>query len=157
MDVYKRMEELGLTLDAPLTPMGLYRPCVEFLDGKLVYTSGAGCRKGERSVYTGKVGAEVSLEEGKECARQCALNLLAGLHKEIGDLNRIKRIVKVLGFVASAPDFYQHPKVINGASELLADIFGEDGVGARSAIGVCALPANIPVEVEMLVELRDPE
>ena len=154
MDVYARMKELGIDLGKPLTPMGLYKPCVEVLDGKLAFTSGNGCRKADTPMTTGKVGAEVSLEEAKACAAQCAVNLLAALESAIGDLNRVKRVVKILGFVASAPDFYDHPKVINGASELLEKVFGENGVGARSAIGMAALPANMPVEIEMIVELK---
>lgn len=153
MDVYSRLKDLGIVLEQPPSALGLYKPCVEYRYGSMLYTSGAGCRKDGKPLYTGKLGDEVSLEQGKQCARQCVLNLLSNIQKEMGDLNRIKRIVKVLGFVASADDFYEQPQVMNGASGLLAEIFGEAGVGARSAIGVNVLPGNIPVEAEMVVEL----
>ena len=157
MNVYEKLNDLGIELGKAPAPLGLYHYSVVTSGGELVFTSGAGCRKGEKAVATGKLGAEVSIEEGQECARQCVINVLAGLEQVIGDLNRVKRIVKVLGFVASAPDFYQQPKVINGASELLKEIFGENGVGARSAVGMAALPGNIPVEIEMVVEIEKKE
>ncbi|HKE51230.1 MAG TPA: RidA family protein, partial [Actinomycetes bacterium] len=102
---------------------------------------------------TGKLGAEVSTEEGRELAQQCALNALAAIKAEVGDLSSVKRVVKVVGFVASAPEYYDQPEVINGASELLGAVFGDAGKHARSAVGVAVLPRNAPVEVEVIVEV----
>ena len=157
MDVYKKLEELGIVLEPAPKALGRYRHSVTFLNEKMLYTSGAGCRKSGTPIHIGRVGREVSLEEGKEAARQCIVNSLCGLEEDLGDLNRIKKVVKILGFVSSDVNFFEQPKVLNAASELLYQIFGEDGVGARSAIGVYALPGNIPVEIEMIVELKEPD
>ena len=154
MDVYARMLELGIELNAPPAKGGIYSPIVEFGD-KLVYVSGNNCKVNGTILHPGKVGAEVTLEQGQQAARQCMLNILSNLEKNIGDLNKIRRFVKILGFVASSSDFYLQAEVMNGASQLLLDIFGEKvGLAARSAIGVNVLPNNMPVEVEVLVELK---
>ncbi|MGK5552720.1 RidA family protein [Actinomadura kijaniata] len=147
----ERLAELGLELPEVVRPLAAYVPTSR--TGNLVYTAGQlPMVKGELPV-TGKVGAEVSPETGYEQARICALNAIAAVRAEIGDLGRVRRIVKVVGFVASAPDFYGQPKVVNGASDLLGEVFGEAGVHARSAVGVSALPLNAPVEVELVVEV----
>jgi enamine deaminase RidA (YjgF/YER057c/UK114 family) len=147
----ERIRELGLELPEVAAPAGSYVPTAR--TGSLIYTSGqVPFVKGELHVL-GKVGAEVDPEQAAEQARICALNCVAALKAEVGELSRIARIVKVVGFVASAPDFFGQPKVINGASDLLREIFGEAGAHARSAVGVAALPANVPVEVELIAEV----
>ena len=154
MDVYKVMKEKNIVLHNPSIPIGLYKAVQVFAEGKLLYSSGISPTRNEEHVYLGKVGREVTLEQAQEAARFCMLNILGNIEKEIGDLNKVKRVVKTLGFVACTDDFYDQPKVINGASQLLIDIFGEEcGKGARAAIGVNVLPCNIPVEVEALFEL----
>jgi enamine deaminase RidA (YjgF/YER057c/UK114 family) len=154
MDVYAKMKELGAKLPAPPALGGAYRPVKEALPG-LYCASGCGPALEGQQYKLGKLGAELSVEDGREAARRCALNLLANIEAEIGDLNRVSSIDKVLGFVASAPDFYEQPKVIDGASELFRGLFGEGaGVAARSAIGVSALPGNIPVEIELMFSVR---
>jgi len=152
MDVYARIKNLGLELP-PLPPKGgVYKPVKQV--GNMLYVSGQGATLKGVPVVTGKVGAERTLEEGQEAARICAMNALSTLHDYIGDLNKIKCLVKTLGFVASAPNFNMQPKVIDGASLLLADIFGTDnGIGARSAIGANELPGNISVEIEFIFEI----
>ncbi len=155
MDVYARMRELGLELGKPTQAGGIYSP-VRFYGEKMVYTSGTGGVIEGLSDKTGRVGKDLSLEEGQEMARRCALNLLSNLHAALGDLNRIKKVVKMLAFVNSADDFFQQPMVANGASKLILDVFGEEaGLPARSAIGVNVLPGNIPVEIELLLELKE--
>jgi len=153
-NIYDKLKSLGLTLPEPPQKAGLYTQCIEF--GKnLVYVSGCGPDLNGVEKLKGKLG-ELSIEEGQEAAKCCALNVLAILHRDLGDLNRIKRFVKSLSFVASTNDFYFQPKVANGASCLLIELFGEEkGCSARSAIGVNVLPGNIPVEIEYLIELFD--
>lgn len=147
----KNLDRLGVRLPAVAAPVAAYIPAVR--TGSLVYTSGQlPFVDGELSAI-GKVGAEVSAETAKEAARLCALNALAAVHDLIS-LDEVVRIVKVVGFVASAPGFTDQPIVINGASELLGEVFGEAGVHARSAVGVAELPKNAPVEVELIVEVR---
>jgi enamine deaminase RidA (YjgF/YER057c/UK114 family) len=147
----ERIRELGLELPELVTPLASYVATVR--TGSLVYTAGQlPLVKGELPV-TGKVGAEVGLDEAVEHARICALNAIAALKAEVGELSRVRRIVKVVGFVASAPDFYGQPQVINGASDLLGEVFGEAGRHARSAVGVAVLPRNAPVEVELTTEV----
>jgi len=147
----ERISELGLRLPEPAAPLASYVPTRR--TGNLVYTSGqVPFVDGELRVL-GKVGAEVSLEQAVEQARICALNCVAALKAEVGELSRVTRIVKVVGFVASAPDFYGQPQVINGASDLLGEIFGDEGKHARSAVGVAVLPSNVPVEVELIAEV----
>jgi len=123
---------------------------------RMAYVSGHGPLRTDKSLITGVVGRDLTLEEGKAAARQVGLAILSTLRKHVGGLNRVKRVVKVLGMVNTAPDFYDHPKVINGCSELFADIWGPDaGVGARSAVGMGPLPGNIAVEIEAIFELND--
>lgn len=153
-DVYEVLKEKGITLPAPPPKGGVYTPVQEFGD-KLLYCSGCGPKLGEEENIIGKLGRDLTLEEGQKAAYNCMLNLLANLHDKIGDLNRIRRFVKVLAFVNSADDFTQQPQVVNGGSNLLAELFGEEaGVPARSAIGTNALPGGIACEIEVLVELK---
>jgi len=154
MCVYEKLKELGLTLPPHPPKGGIYAPVKAFGD-KLYYVSGNGPHLGDKRYKTGKLGAELTVEEGVEAARNCTLNILSCIHAHLGDLNQIQSIVKILGFVASMADFYEQPKVMNGASALLEEIFGtEIGVAARSAIGTNVLPGNIPVEVELLFEIK---
>lgn len=146
-----RLAELGMTLPSESPPLAAYIPAVR--TGDLVFTSGQLPRLDGKLLATGKVGGEVDAEQAKELARVCALNAIAAVKGEIGDLGRVRRVVKVVGFVASTPDFFDQPGVINGASELLGQVFGEAGVHARSAVGVAALPLDTPVEVEIVVEV----
>ncbi|KZM68646.1 RidA family protein [Nocardia terpenica] len=147
----KNLERLGLELPPVAAPAGAYVPAVR--SGSFVYTSGQlPFVNGELSA-TGKVGAEVSLEQAREAAKLCALNALAAVDALVG-LDQVVRIVKVVGFVASAPGFNDQPLVINGASEFLGEVLGEAGVHARSAVGVFELPKNTPVEVELIAEVR---
>jgi len=133
------------------TPLGSYRPCV--LSGNYIYVSGQLPLKDGELLFKGIVGEDVSLEEAIEAARVCAVNSLAILKNETGDLNRIKKIIKVTGYVASSKDFYKQADVINGASNLYFDIFGDRGVHARAAVGVYKLPINSPVEVDLIAEI----
>ncbi|HEY8978601.1 MAG TPA: RidA family protein [Streptomyces sp.] len=151
--VEDRIAELGLTLPDVVPPLAAYQPAVR--SGAYVHTSGQLPMVDGKLPVTGKVGAEVTAEEAKELAARCALNGLAAVKSVIGDLDRVVRVVKVVGFVASAQDFTGQPGVINGASELLGEILGEKGVHARSAVGVAVLPLDAPVEVEFLVEVSD--
>lgn len=155
-DVYAKLKELNVVLPKPPEKGGVYTPVVEFgTDGKLLYCSGCGPNLGNGNNVVGKVGRDLTLEQGQKAAYNCMLNLLANLQDKIGDLNKIKRFVKVLAFVNSADDFEQQPQVVNGGSNLIKDIFGEDmGVPARTAIGTNALPGGIACEIEMLVELK---
>ncbi|MGK5728322.1 RidA family protein [Streptomyces sp. URMC 124] len=151
--VESRLAELGLTLPDVVPPLAAYQPAVR--SGAYVYTAGQLPMVKGSIPLTGKVGAEVSAEQAKELAATCALNALAAVKSVIGDLDRIVRVVKVVGFIASAPDFTAQPGVLNGASELLGEVLGEKGVHARSAVGVAVLPLDAPVEVEFVVEVRD--
>ncbi|NLV59753.1 MAG: RidA family protein [Clostridiales bacterium] len=152
MDVYKRLEELEIKLP-PLPPLaGIYKPVKQA--GNLLYVSGQGSTESGIPKVTGRVGQERTVEEGQYAARLCALNALSNLHQFLGDLNRIKSVVKVLAFVASAEGFHRQPEVANGASQLLLDLFGQErGVGARSAIGTNELPGGITVEAEFIFEI----
>jgi enamine deaminase RidA (YjgF/YER057c/UK114 family) len=149
----QRLSELGLTLPEVAKPVAAYVPAVR--SGAYVYTSGQLPMVNGELAATGKVGAEVDADRAKELAATCALNALAAVKAEVGDLARVRRVVKVVGFVASAPDFTGQPGVINGASELLGQVFGDAGVHARSAVGVAVLPLDAPVEVEIIVEVSD--
>ncbi|MFD8704381.1 RidA family protein [Kitasatospora sp. NPDC059648] len=151
--VESKLAELGLTLPPVAAPVAAYVPAVQ--SGEFVFTSGQLPVVGGKLPSTGKVGAEVSPEEAKELAQTCALNALAAVKSVIGDLDRIERVVKVVGFVASAPDFHGQPAVINGASELLGQVLGEAGVHARSAVGVTVLPLDAPVEIEIQVRVKN--
>ncbi|MBR8741986.1 RidA family protein [Nocardiopsis sp. MG754419] len=148
----ERLAELGLTLPEVVPPVATYRPAVR--SGDHVYVSGQLPFVEGRLPTTGKVGAEVDAQTAQDLAAVCALNAIAAVYAEIGDLSKVVRIVKVGGFVASIPDFTGQPGVINGASELLGKVFGEAGVHARAAVGVAALPLDAPVEVDMIVEVR---
>ncbi len=146
-----RIEELGLVLPPAAKPVGVYKP-VLIID-KFLYVSGQGPLRNDGSLITGRLGENMSLEEGKMAARQVGLTMLSTIKSKIEDLNKIKRIVKVLGMVNSTAEFGQHPAVINGFSELMAEVFGEDnGIGVRSAVGMF-LPMNIAVEIEAVFEL----
>jgi enamine deaminase RidA (YjgF/YER057c/UK114 family) len=147
----ERVAELGLELPQVVAPLASYVPTAR--TGSLVYTAGQLPLVGGELAATGKVGAEISPEDAAELARTCALNVIAAIKAEVGELSRVARIVKVVGFVASAPDFYGQPQVINGASDLLGEVFGEVGAHARSAVGVLVLPRNAPVEVEAIAEV----
>ena len=148
----EKFEELNLELPPAPTPLGVYKPCL--LVGNLVYVSGHGPLLKEKTLITGRVGEGMNADEGKRAARQVGLTILATLKKNLGSLNRIKRVIKVLGMVNCTPDFERHPFIINGCSELFAQIWGEDnGVGVRSAVGMGSLPDNIPVEIEAIFEL----
>jgi enamine deaminase RidA (YjgF/YER057c/UK114 family) len=147
----ERMQELGLELPQVPMPAASYVPAVR--TGNLVFTAGQVPFEDGEIRVTGKVGDAVSLEEAQHAARLCALNALAAAASEAGGLDRISRIIKVVGYVASAPGFNGQPQVVNGASDLLGEIFGENGHHARSAVGVVELPLGVPVEVEMIVEL----
>lgn len=151
--VEARLAALGLTLPEVATPVASYVPAVR--SGAYVYTSGQLPFVDGALPRTGKVGAAVTAEEAAELARICALNAIAAAKSVIGDLDQVARVVKVVGFVASAPDFTSQPAVMNGASNLLKEAFGEAGAHARSAVGVAVLPLDAPVEVEMVVELRN--
>ena len=149
----ERLARLGLTVPQPAAPVAAYVPAVR--SGSLVWTSGQLPIVDGKLVATGKVGAGVTAERAKELAQICALNAIAAVKAEIGDLGRVTRVVKLVGFVASDPSFTGQPGVINGASELIGEVFGAFGVHARSAVGVAALPLDAPVEVEMVVEFAD--
>jgi enamine deaminase RidA (YjgF/YER057c/UK114 family) len=149
----QRLTELGLTLPEVAKPVAAYLPALR--SGAYVYTSGQLPMVDGELAASGKVGAEVDADRAKELAATCALNALAAVKAELGDLARVRRVVKVVGFVASAPDFTGQPGVINGASELLGQVFGDAGVHARSAVGVAVLPLDAPVEVEIIVEVSD--
>ncbi|WP_445167386.1 RidA family protein [Mycolicibacterium sp. Dal123E01] len=148
--VTARLAELGLTLPTPAKPLAAYVPAVR--TGNLVYTSGQLPTEAGKLKHTGKVDAEVTAEQAKDAARLCALNALAAIDALVG-LDAVTKVVKVVGFVASAPGFSGQPGVINGASEFLGEVFGEAGSHARSAVGVSELPLNAPVEVELVVEV----
>jgi enamine deaminase RidA (YjgF/YER057c/UK114 family) len=149
----ERMAALGLTLPPVVTPLAAYVPAVR--SANTVYTAGQVPMADGQLLSAGKVGADVGAAEAAALARTCALNALAAAASAAGGLSAISRVVKLTGFVASAPDFTGQPQVVNGASELLLEIFGEAGRHARSAVGVAVLPLNAPVEIELIVEVRD--
>jgi enamine deaminase RidA (YjgF/YER057c/UK114 family) len=148
-----RVQELKLTLPAAPKPVAKYRTAVQV--GNILYVSGHGPAKIDgKSPVVGRVGADLTAEQGKEAARLVGLAILSTVRSTLGSLDKVKRLVKTLGMVNSTPDFTDHPQVINGFSELMAEVFGEDaGVGARSAVGMGSLPSNIPVEVECIFEV----
>ncbi|MGN6754156.1 MAG: RidA family protein [Intrasporangium sp.] len=151
--VEERLSELGLTVPEVVPPVAAYVPAVR--DGSYIYTSGQLPMVDGKLAATGKVGAEVGADDAKELAARCALNAIAAIKAELGDLEKVARVVKVVGFVASDPSFTGQPGVINGASELLGKAFGDKGVHARSAVGVAALPLDAPVEVEVIVAVSE--
>ena len=152
MNVQDRLDALGLELPEVATPAGAYVSAL--VSGNLVFTAGQIPLVDGKLMATGKVGSEIDVDYAREIARRCALNAIAAVKSVIGDLDRVKRVVKVVGFVSSEPSFTQQPQVINGASELLEQVFGEAGIHARSAVGVAVLPLDAPVEVELIVEFE---
>jgi enamine deaminase RidA (YjgF/YER057c/UK114 family) len=148
-----RVTELKLELPPAPKPVGVYKPLV--VVGNLAYASGHGPLKPDKSMILGRVGADLTPEQGKAAARQVGLAILSTLREALGSLNRVQRVIKVLGMVNCTVDFQQHPAVINGCSELFADVFGrENGIGARSAVGMGSLPGNIAVEIEAIFEIE---
>jgi len=150
--IEKKLKAMGIILPDIPKPVASYVPCVQ--TGKLVYTSGQASKKDGTLIYKGKLGKDLTVEEGYEAAKISIINCLAILKGHLGSLDRVTRVVKLLGFVASTPEFDQQPYVINGASDLLIKIFGEKGRHARSAIGTNILPFGTPVEIEMIVEIE---
>jgi enamine deaminase RidA (YjgF/YER057c/UK114 family) len=148
----QHFEKLGLKLPPPPTPLGVYKPFL--IVDHLAYVSGHGTLKEDGTLIIGRIGKDLTIEEGKLAARQVGLAILATLKKNLGSLDKIKRVIKVLGMVNCTPEFERHPFVINGCSELFAAVWGDDkGVGVRSAVGMGSLPDNIPVEIEAIFEL----
>ncbi|MFP6762749.1 MAG: RidA family protein [Planctomycetaceae bacterium] len=153
MSAEARVTELGLELPAAPAPGGNYTPVVQV--GDICYVSGHGPLRPDGEMLTGRVGSEVSEEEGYLAARQVGLAMLATLRSSLGSLDRVQRVVKVLGMVNSTPEFQTHPKVMNGFSDLMVEVFGEPGRAARSAIGMGSLPGNISVEVEAIIQVSE--
>ena len=147
----QRFAKLGLSLPPAPVPIGVYRPYL--IVGNQLYVSGHAPVVAEKQFIVGKVGKDLDLEQGKQAARQVGLTILSTLRTHLGSLDRVKRVIKVLGMVNSVPEFEKHPYVLNGCSELFAQVWGEDGVGVRSAVGLSSLPDNIAVEIEALFEL----
>ena len=152
-DAEARVKEKGISLPVPSKPVANYVNAVRV--GNLLYLAGKGPTKPDGSLVTGKVGKDLTIEQGYEAARLTAISHLAVLKAELGDLNKVKRVVKVLGMVNCTENFTDHPKVVNGYSDLMVEIFGDKGKHARSAVGMYALPSNIAVEVEVIVEVKD--
>ena len=153
MSAESRVAELGLELPPAPQALGLYKPLV--VVGDLAFTSGHVPLRADKTLMTGRVGVDVDIAGGQAAARQTGLAILATLRSELGSLDRVRRLVKLLGLVNSSPDFHDHPQVINACSELFRDVFGEEaGVGARSAFGAAALPANVTVEIEAVFEIE---
>jgi enamine deaminase RidA (YjgF/YER057c/UK114 family) len=149
----KKLADLGITLPRPGSPAGNYVPFV--VVGDLAFMAGQVAREAGKMKFTGKIGKDLSIEQGQDAARLCAINLLAQLKEACGgDLDRVERCVRLGGFVNSPPDFYDHPKVVNGASDLMVAVFGERGQHARTAVGVSALPLDSAVEVEAVFQLK---
>jgi len=152
MSAESRIQELNLQLPSAPKPAGVYKPLVQVAN--MAYVSGHGPLQSDGTLITGRVGNDMDQESGKAAARQVGLAILATLRASLGSLDRVKRVIKVLGMVNATPDFEQHPAVINGCSELFAEVFGPDhGIGARSAIGMGSLPGNIAVEIEAIFEI----
>jgi len=149
----ERFAQLGLTLPPAPAPLGVYKPCL--VDGKYLYLSGHGTVQQDGTLIIGRIGADMDQEAGKLAARQVGLAMLSTIKANIGSLDKVKRVIKVLGMVNCTPDFEKHPYIINGCSELFAEVWGrENGIGVRSAVGFGSLPDNIPVEIEALFELH---
>jgi enamine deaminase RidA (YjgF/YER057c/UK114 family) len=152
MNPEDRVKELSLELPPPPKPAGVYKPVV--VVGNMAYVSGHGPLKSDGTMMTGRVGADIDKDGGYKAAKQVGLTILTTLRTQLGSLNRVKRLVKTLGMVNATPDFKEHPAVINGYSDLMKQVFGDDnGVGARSAVGMGSLPGNISVEIEAIFEL----
>ncbi len=153
MNIETKLEEMGIVLPAAGKPVANYVPSVR--SGNLVFLSGHGPFNENGTLITGKVGADLTLDQGYKAARRVAIGLLGSLKAEIGDLDKVKRVVKLLGMVNCPSDFTDQPKVINGASDLIVEVFGDKGKHARSAVGMNALPMDISVEIEMIVEVEN--
>ena len=148
----ERFEQLNLNLPPAPAPLGVYKPCL--VDGKYLYLSGHGPVQDDKSLIIGRIGADLNHDEGKLAALQVGLTMLSTIKNNLGSLNKVKRVIKVLGMVNCTPEFEKHPFIINGCSELFAKVWGEEnGIGVRSAVGFGSLPDNIPVEIEALFEL----
>ncbi|SFA57938.1 Enamine deaminase RidA, house cleaning of reactive enamine intermediates, YjgF/YER057c/UK114 family [Pedobacter suwonensis] len=148
----ERFEQLKLNLPPAPAPLGVYKPCL--VDGKYLYLSGHGPVQDDKSLIIGRIGSDLNQEEGKLAALQVGLTMLSTIKTNLGSLNKVKRVIKVLGMVNCTPEFEKHPFIINGCSELFAKVWGEEnGIGVRSAVGFGSLPDNIPVEIEALFEL----
>jgi enamine deaminase RidA (YjgF/YER057c/UK114 family) len=153
MSAEKKFKKLNLVLPPAPTPIGVYIPLL--IDGKHCYVSGHGPLLPDKTLMRGRVGQDMDADQGKQAARQVGLAILATLKSHLGSLNKIKRVIKVLGMVNADPSFEKHPYVINGCSELFAEVWGKDnGIGVRSAVGMGSLPDNIPVEIEAVFELE---
>jgi len=152
-DPESKLKEMGIELSTPSAPVANYVNAVRV--GNMIFLSGKGPLKADGENITGKVGADLTIEEGREAARITGINQLSVLKAELGNLNKVKRCVKVLGMVNAAPEFTDHPKVINGYSDLMVAVFGDRGKHARAAVGMGSLPSNIAVEIEMIVEVYD--
>ena len=150
----QRFAQLGLNLPPAPTPLGVYKPCL--IVGNFLYVSGHGTVKDDKSLIIGRIGKDMDQEQGKLAAQQVGLAILSTIKTHIGSLDKVKRVIKVLGMVNCVPEFEKHPYIINGCSELFAKVWGEEnGIGVRSAVGFGSLPDNIPVEIEALFELED--
>jgi enamine deaminase RidA (YjgF/YER057c/UK114 family) len=152
VDYDQKLKDMGIVLTTPAKPMANYVKVVR--TGKLLYLSGHGPAKPDGTNVTGKLGADMTIEQGYEAAKLTGISLLSTLKAELGDLNKVKRIVKALGMVNSTDTFTDHPKVINGFSDLMVAVFGEEGKHARSAVGMNQLPGNMAVEIEIIVEVE---
>ncbi|UPK69335.1 RidA family protein [Chitinophaga filiformis] len=149
----ENFKALGLSLPPAPSPLGVYKPCL--VDGKYLYLSGHGPVQDDKSLIIGRIGVDFDMDQGKLAARQVGLTMLSTIVANLGSLDKVKRVIKVLGMVNCTPDFGRHPYVINGCSELFAKVWGEEnGIGVRSAVGFGSLPDNIPVEIEALFELH---
>lgn len=154
MDATQRFEALQLQLPPAPEPKGVYKPCL--IEGRMLYVSGHGPVRNDKSLIIGRIGRDMDMEAGKLAARQVGLAILSTIVGHLGSLDRVKRVIKVLGMVNCTPGFERHPYVINGCSELFAAVWGEErGIGVRSAVGFGSLPDNIPVEIEALFELQE--
>lgn len=153
MSFEMKLKEFGLVLPEPQGPLGSYVTIKRF--GSLIYTSGSSCFENGKLKYEGRLGQDLTLEEGYDASKLTILNLLSQIRAEIDSLDNIEQIIKVMGFINSSSDFIEQPLVLNGASDLLVSIFGEHGMHARSAVGVNVLPMNIPVEIEMIVKIKE--
>jgi len=149
--IEKKLVELGLQLPTVPASKGIYKRCVA--DGRHLYVSGHVSINQDGSYIAGKLGKDLNEEQGKEAARQCGLAILASIKDTLGSIDKVKRVIKILGMVNAVPDFDKHPVVINGCSELFAQLWGEDGIGVRSAVGMGSLPNNVAVEIEALFEI----
>jgi enamine deaminase RidA (YjgF/YER057c/UK114 family) len=149
--IEKKLVELGLVLPALPASKGIYKRCV--VDGRHLYVSGHVSINADGTYITGKLGKDLNEDQGKEAARQCGLAILASIKERLGSLDKVKRVIKILGMVNATPEYEKHPIVINGCSELFAQLWGEDGIGVRSAVGMGSLPNNVSVEIEALFEI----